>query len=73
MFIYDGFPGGVGIANKGFDLLGDLLRTTYGAARDYPCKDGCLRCIQSPRCGNNNEPLNKGAAVVILGELFKRK
>jgi DEAD/DEAH box helicase domain-containing protein len=71
VFIYDAFPGGVGIAEKGFDLLGDLWRTTYEAVRDCPCEDGCPSCIQSPKCGNNNEPLDKKAAVLILAELLK--
>ena len=71
MFIYDGSPGGVGIAENGFDLLGDLWRTTFDAVRDCPCEDGCPSCIQSPKCGNNNEPLDKGAAVLILSELLK--
>ena len=46
VFIYDAFPGGVGIAEKGFDLLGDLWRATYEAVRDCPCEDGCPSCIQ---------------------------
>jgi len=71
VFIYDAFPGGVGIAEKGFDLLLDLWRATHDAVRDCPCEDGCPSCIQSPKCGNNNEPLDKRAAVLILGELLK--
>ena len=70
--IYDAFPGGVGIAEKGFDLLGDLWRTTYEAVRDCPCEDGCPSCIQSPKCGNNNEPLDKQAALLILEKLLGR-
>jgi DEAD/DEAH box helicase domain-containing protein len=72
IFIYDAFPGGVGIAEKGFDLLGDLWRTAYEAIRDCPCEDGCPSCIQSPKCGNNNEPLDKRAAVLILAEILRR-
>jgi DEAD/DEAH box helicase domain-containing protein len=71
VFIYDAFPGGVGIAEKGFDLLGELWRATYEAVRDCPCEDGCPSCIQSPKCGSNNEPLDKGAANMILVELLK--
>jgi DEAD/DEAH box helicase domain-containing protein len=73
VFIYDAFPGGVGIAEKGFDLLVELWRATYEAVRDCPCEDGCPSCIQSPKCGNNNEPLDKEASVLILAELLKRE
>jgi DEAD/DEAH box helicase domain-containing protein len=71
VFIYDGFPGGVGIAEKGFDLLVDLWRAAHEAVRDCPCQEGCPSCIQSPKCGNNNEPLDKQAAILILGELLR--
>jgi DEAD/DEAH box helicase domain-containing protein len=71
VFLYDAFPGGVGIAEKGFDLLADLWRATYDTVRDCPCDDGCPSCIQSPKCGNNNEPLDKQAVVLILAELLK--
>jgi DEAD/DEAH box helicase domain-containing protein len=71
VFIYDAFPGGVGISEKGYELLAELWRATYEAVRDCPCEDGCPSCIQSPKCGNNNEPLDKGAAVMILSELLK--
>ena len=69
VFIYDAFQGGVGIAEKGFELLGDLWQATYEAVRDCPCEEGCPSCIQSPKCGNNNEPLDKRAAVEILAGL----
>lgn len=72
VFIYDAFPGGVGIAEKGFELVADLWRATHDAVRDCPCEDGCPSCIQSPKCGSNNEPLDKQAAVLILAELLKR-
>jgi DEAD/DEAH box helicase domain-containing protein len=72
VFLYDAFPGGVVITEKGFDLLAELWRATYEAVRDCPCEDGCPSCIQSPKCGNNNQPLDKRAAVLILGELLKK-
>ncbi|MGC9333798.1 MAG: DEAD/DEAH box helicase, partial [Anaerolineae bacterium] len=71
VFLYDAFPGGVGIAEKGFELLPDLWRATYEAVRDCPCEAGCPSCIHSPKCGNNNEPLDKQAAVDILAGLVE--
>ena len=71
VFIYDAFPGGVGIAEKGFDLLAELWRATYEAVHDCSCEDGCPSCIQSPKCGSNNDPLDKRAAVLILAELLR--
>jgi DEAD/DEAH box helicase domain-containing protein len=66
VFIYDALPGGVGIAEKGFELLLDLWRSTLMAIDECPCQEGCPSCIQSPKCGNNNEPLDKNAASLIL-------
>ena len=66
IFIYDGHPGGVGIAEKGYDLIEELWATTLRAIRECPCREGCPSCIQSPKCGNNNEPLDKRAAAVVL-------
>jgi DEAD/DEAH box helicase domain-containing protein len=71
VFLYDAFPGGVGISEKGFELLPALWKATRDAVRDCPCRDGCPSCVQSPRCGNNNEPLDKRAAVMILDQLLR--
>ncbi|HKX56230.1 MAG TPA: Zn-binding domain-containing protein, partial [Xanthomonadales bacterium] len=61
IFIYDGYPGGVGIAEQGFSLLTDLWEATLSTIKGCPCEEGCPSCIYSPKCGNNNEPLDKRA------------
>jgi DEAD/DEAH box helicase domain-containing protein len=66
VFVYDGHPGGVGIARTGFAaferLVGDALRLIS----ECPCRSGCPSCVQSPKCGNLNEPLNKNGAIELL-------
>ena len=70
IFIYDGHQGGVGYAEKGFEKINDVLEVTLKAIKGCPCTDGCPSCIQSPKCGNHNKPLDKHAAIVILHELL---
>jgi DEAD/DEAH box helicase domain-containing protein len=70
IFIYDAHPGGIGIAEKGYELVNELWAATLKAISECPCQDGCPSCIQSPKCGNNNEPLDKKAAIIILEELL---
>lgn len=70
IFLYDGFPGGVGISEKGFELLPELWEATLRTIEECPCETGCPSCIQSPKCGNNNEPLDKAAASIILKALL---
>jgi len=71
VFIYDAYPGGIGIAEKGFDLVDELWQTTLRAIKECPCEDGCPSCIQSPKCGNNNKPLDKKAAQILLEGLLE--
>jgi len=66
IFVYDGYPGGVGFAERGFEVLEAWMRATLEAVRGCPCEDGCPSCIQSPKCGNGNQPLDKAASVRIL-------
>jgi len=66
VFIYDAYPGGIGITERGFDLVEELWQTTLKAIEECPCEDGCPSCVQSPKCGNNNKPLDKKAAQVLL-------
>jgi len=70
IFIHDAYPGGIGISEKGFDIITELWEATLKTIIECPCQDGCPGCIQSPKCGNNNEPLDKKAAQVILEELL---
>ena len=71
VFIYDGHPGGAGIAEKGFHLLWDLWQATLRVIEECPCESGCPSCIQSPKCGSNNEPLDKVAAIAIMRGLLQ--
>ena len=66
IFIYDAHPGGVGIAEKGFELVENLWRETLKLISECPCEEGCPSCVQSPKCGNNNQPLDKKAARRIF-------
>jgi DEAD/DEAH box helicase domain-containing protein len=70
VFIYDAYPGGIGIAERGFALINQLWETTLKAIAECPCQDGCPSCIQSPKCGNNNQPLDKKAAQLLLEDLL---
>jgi DEAD/DEAH box helicase domain-containing protein len=69
VFIYDGAPGGVGIAEKVFEVLSELINVTLEMVRDCPCEDGCPACVLSPKCGNNNQPMSKSGAVILLQKL----
>jgi DEAD/DEAH box helicase domain-containing protein len=73
IFIYDAYPGGIGIAEKGFDLIEELWQATLKTITECPCQEGCPSCIQSPKCGNNNKPLDKKAAQILLEELLEEQ
>jgi DEAD/DEAH box helicase domain-containing protein len=72
VFIYDAHPGGIGIAEKGFDFVKELWHATYKVIAECPCEEGCPSCIQSPKCGNNNKPLDKKAALILLEGLLNQ-
>ena len=69
IFIYDGFPGGIGIAEQLFEKWEVLLSNVLQLIQECPCSEGCPSCIQSPKCGNDNFPLSKEVAVDLLKEL----
>jgi DEAD/DEAH box helicase domain-containing protein len=64
--IYDGYPGGAGIAELGFAAGRVHLDATLAALRRCNCAAGCPSCVQSPKCGNGNEPLDKAGAIDVL-------
>jgi DEAD/DEAH box helicase domain-containing protein len=66
VFIYDGHAGGVGITRIGFRLFETLVDDASRLIAECPCKLGCPSCVQSPKCGNLNEPLNKNGALEVM-------
>ncbi|MGM0426310.1 MAG: DEAD/DEAH box helicase [Thermodesulfobacteriota bacterium] len=70
IFIYDACAGGVGLAQRGFDVVLELLERTLTNIRGCECEDGCPSCIHSPKCGSGNKPLDKTAAILILEGLL---
>jgi DEAD/DEAH box helicase domain-containing protein len=72
IFIYDGYAGGAGITERGFVSGERLVEATFEAVRQCPCAHGCPSCVQSPKCGNGNEPLDKQGAVALLAAMLGR-
>jgi DEAD/DEAH box helicase domain-containing protein len=66
VFVYDGYPGGAGFAEQGFHQASTWLAATAAAIEACECPSGCPSCVQSPKCGSGNEPLDKGGAVRVL-------
>jgi DEAD/DEAH box helicase domain-containing protein len=66
VFVYDGHAGGVGIARRGFDQLEGWTEDTARLLAGCSCADGCPSCVQSPKCGNLNEFLDKDGALTLL-------
>ena len=66
VFVYDGYPGGAGFAERGFRQAATWLSATADAIEACECPQGCPSCVQSPKCGNGNDPLDKHAAVRVL-------
>ncbi len=69
VFIYDGYPGGIGLAAKGFEQIEALLERTRSLLASCDCEDGCPSCIHSPKCGSGNHPLDKAGALFVLEAL----
>jgi DEAD/DEAH box helicase domain-containing protein len=69
IFIYDGHPGGVGLTRRGYDQFDRLVNDAHRLIGECPCRSGCPSCVQSPKCGNLNEPLSKRGALELLQRL----
>jgi DEAD/DEAH box helicase domain-containing protein len=69
VFVYDGYEGGIGLAEKAYEILPDVFLSAHELVWDCGCDEGCPFCIYSPKCGNDNQPLDKKAAILILGDL----
>jgi DEAD/DEAH box helicase domain-containing protein len=66
VFIYDGLPGGCGLAEQAYAEYETLLERAMGVIRDCACENGCPACVHSPKCGSGNRPIAKGAALMVL-------
>ena len=73
IFIYDGYPGGVGLTQRAYETMEELLTTTFEMIRDCECEEGCPSCVQSPKCGSGNHPLDKRGALILLGHILGRE
>jgi len=71
IFVYDGHAGGVGITARGFDRFAGWVEDTTRLLQRCPCTAGCPSCVQSPKCGNLNEPLDKAGARVLLERMLQ--
>ena len=71
VFVYDGHPGGAGFAERGYRAAAEWLTATREAIDACACLEGCPSCVQSPKCGNNNNPLDKAGAVAMLDLLLR--
>ena len=70
VFVYDGHAGGVGITERGFECFAGWVADTERLLRGCPCTSGCPSCVQSPKCGNLNEMLDKAAALMLLERMI---
>ena len=71
VFVYDGHPGGVGIAERGFERFEGWVDDTARMLAGCPCRHGCPSCVQSPKCGNLNEMLDKAGSLALLRQLLQ--
>ena len=71
IFVYDGYPGGVGLAEEAFKQMDTLLEQTSRTIATCSCDTGCPSCVHSPKCGSGNRPIDKAACLVLMAEILK--
>ncbi|MBO4312209.1 MAG: DUF1998 domain-containing protein, partial [Desulfovibrionaceae bacterium] len=73
VFVYDGLPGGSGLTRSAFPILEDIFTNMLQTLKSCPCETGCPSCIQSPKCGSGNRPLDKAGALFLLSSIMQSK
>jgi DEAD/DEAH box helicase domain-containing protein len=73
VFIYDGYPGGIGLAKEAFEKMSELLPQTAATIHSCPCDRGCPSCVHSPKCGSGNRPIDKQGCLSLLDQIIKGK
>ncbi|MBK4121224.1 DEAD/DEAH box helicase [Kocuria rhizophila] len=71
IFVHDGHPGGAGFAERGYDMFRTWVTATRDAIAQCECESGCPSCVQSPKCGNRNNPLDKAGALKLLDGVLR--
>ncbi|MCT1916169.1 DEAD/DEAH box helicase [Kocuria rhizophila] len=71
IFVHDGHPGGAGFAERGYDMFRTWVTATRDAIARCECESGCPSCVQSPKCGNRNNPLDKAGALKLLNGVLR--
>jgi DEAD/DEAH box helicase domain-containing protein len=71
VFVYDGLPGGAGLAREAFRHSLEILQSTRKAVVECPCELGCPSCVHSPKCGSGNRPMDKAGAAMVMGEMLR--
>lgn len=70
VFVYDGYPGGVGLSKEAYEKIDELLGQTHKTVALCPCQTGCPSCVHSPKCGSGNRPIDKKACLVLLAKIL---
>jgi len=69
VFVYDGYEGGIGLSENAYRLFNEIAGNTLLLVEECPCETGCPSCVFSPKCGNDNQPLDKKATIRVLQSL----